>query len=179
MTLNSLCRRKYLRILITIIISVGMTGYLTLHSGSQSLIWIYPGVAKEIGHDSKLSIPSKLKLLSVTNHSEVQTANNLSSFNESAEVTKGKCFERIAFNYCNSFFHRVCSLQTIKSQRATFGHILQMLKTPDICLLAQKSVKKCNIGALQYLFCIFEYITTEPVCGPLSANFSNVKFIKI
>ena len=73
--------------------------------------------------------------------------------------------------------HLVEHCKPSKVKEPFFLHILQILKTPDICLLAQKSVKKCNIGALQNLFCIFEYITTEPVCGPLSANFSNVNFI--
>ena len=97
MTVNSPCQLKYLRILITIVMGVGITGYLTFSSGNQSLIWIYPGVATDNGHDSKLSIPSKLRLLSVANHTEVQTPNNLSSFNESTDDTKGKCSEYFIF----------------------------------------------------------------------------------
>ena len=97
MTVNSPCRLKYLRTLITIVLGVGIAGYLTLSSGDQPLIWIYPGVAKDNGHDSKLSIPSKLRLLSVNNHSEVQTLKNLSSFNESTDDTTGKCYKYFIF----------------------------------------------------------------------------------
>ena len=93
MDVYSVCRRKYLWVLIAMTMTVGMMGYL-ISSSSQSLTWLYPSVVMDAHEVREEVIPSKLRLLSYKgmtfNQNETILVNNQSSsFNNSSKIQQG------------------------------------------------------------------------------------------
>ena len=95
MAIHAGCRRKYLRMLAAMVITLGIIGYIIPNS-SQQLMSLYSGVVMETREIRRDGVPGKLKLLSYKGMPANQT-NAQSSHNQLSSITDKQGMYRVRF----------------------------------------------------------------------------------